>query len=78
MEALQKLTPLNLTTFQYMNNTRTTVCGVPDISIVRCGYTGEDGFEISLPTKHAVGIVEEFLRNESLFGDGRFSLPKAV
>ncbi|MGE3875136.1 MAG: glycine cleavage system aminomethyltransferase GcvT [Parvibaculaceae bacterium] len=32
-----------------------------DCSIARSGYTGEDGFEISMPTKHAVRLVETLL-----------------
>jgi aminomethyltransferase len=29
--------------------------------VARSGYTGEDGFEISLPTKHALALVETLL-----------------
>lgn len=34
--------------------------------ITRCGYTGEDGFEISMPAKDGVKIAKELLNNESV------------
>lgn len=30
----------------------------------RCGYTGEDGFEISLPSSKAVDIADRLVENE--------------
>ena len=32
-----------------------------ECNIARSGYTGEDGFELSIPTKHAVKLVETLL-----------------
>lgn len=61
--ALQALTDLDLTKFAFMRNTRATVAGLRDVNVTRCGYTGEDGFEVSLPAAHVVGVVEELLRN---------------
>ena len=34
-----------------------------EILISRCGYTGEDGFEISIPNKHIVTFTEKLLKN---------------
>lgn len=35
-----------------------------DIRISRCGYTGEDGFEISVPEKVAVPFIEELVKHK--------------
>lgn len=34
--------------------------------ISRCGYTGEDGFEISTPSEHAVRLVELLLKDHAV------------
>jgi aminomethyltransferase len=33
--------------------------GKTDVRVSRCGYTGEDGFEVSVPEKQALTFVEE-------------------
>ncbi len=35
--------------------------GDVELLLSRCGYTGEDGFEISVPNSHAVGFAEALL-----------------
>eukprot|EP01134_Creolimax_fragrantissima_P005686 CFRG5686T1 len=37
------------------------VCGVSGCRITRCGYTGEDGFEISIPNYKAVCVTRRLL-----------------
>jgi aminomethyltransferase len=49
MDALQKLTPVDLKTIKGYWFTHGTVCGLQDTLIARTGYTGEDGFEIYVP-----------------------------
>ena len=53
VEVLQKLSdaPLNDVKFYWI--TRGTVCGLRDTLIARTGYTGEDGFEIYVPSDEA-------------------------
>lgn len=49
-----------------MDSTVATVCGVPNCRINRCGYTGEDGFEISVPSDQAVMIADSLVSNENV------------
>ncbi len=37
-----------------------------DLFISRLGYTGEDGFEISVPTKDAAGLWDKLLKHEDI------------
>jgi aminomethyltransferase len=32
--------------------------------VFRCGYTGEDGFELSMPTNEAVNVADQLVRDE--------------
>lgn len=49
-----------------MDSTIATVCGIPDCRINRCGYTGEDGFEISVPSDQVELIAESFIANTNV------------
>jgi aminomethyltransferase len=49
-ELLQKLTDANLGVIKNYWFTHGTVCGLKNILIARTGYTGEDGFEIYVPS----------------------------
>ncbi|VDQ13820.1 unnamed protein product [Trichobilharzia regenti] len=37
-----------------------------DIRLTRCGYTGEDGYEISIPPKIAIPIAEILVQHSSV------------
>ncbi|HKW19256.1 MAG TPA: glycine cleavage system aminomethyltransferase GcvT [Terriglobales bacterium] len=50
VELLQKLTDANLSAVKFYWLTRGSVCGLKNILIARTGYTGEDGFEIYVPS----------------------------
>ena len=53
VEVLQKLTDVNLGSIKHYWFTHGTVCGLKNILIARTGYTGEDGFEIYVPSDQA-------------------------
>lgn len=58
----QRLMPsINFCTLPFMNGVVTTVAGIPDCRVTRCGYTGEDGFEISVDPKYAVQLARTLL-----------------
>jgi aminomethyltransferase len=50
MEVLEKLTDAKLAPVKSYWFTHATVCGLKDRLIARTGYTGEDGFEIYMPS----------------------------
>ena len=56
VDLLQKLTDANLSAVKFYWVTRGTVCGLKNILIARTGYTGEDGFEIYIPTDEATSV----------------------
>ena len=61
--ALAKLAPeLNLAKMPFMFGTPATVAGIKNCRVTRCGYTGEDGFEISVDPKNAVALAEAILK----------------
>src|SRR5277367_4381679 len=53
VDVLQKLTDASLAPIKNYWFTHGTVCGLPNILIARTGYTGEDGFEIYVPSNVA-------------------------
>src|SRR5207244_9559888 len=44
----------------FMSAAELSIAGAP-CTVTRSGYTGEDGFEISLAADHAVGVAERLL-----------------
>lgn len=48
----------------FMESIKTSMFGV-DCRVSRLGYTGEDGFEISMPDEHAVLFAQALLAHES-------------
>ena len=50
LDVLSKLTDANLNVVKNYWFTHGTVCGLANILIARTGYTGEDGFEIYIPS----------------------------
>ncbi|XP_041048632.1 aminomethyltransferase, mitochondrial isoform X2 [Carcharodon carcharias] len=50
----------------FMSSAMMTVFGVPGCRVTRCGYTGEDGVEISVPIQRTVELAELLLRNSEV------------
>lgn len=61
-KVLQSLVNVDLRDLKFMNSVKTAVAGSL-ARISRCGYTGEDGFEISVAAKDAVDLAERILEN---------------
>lgn len=59
--ALQFVLKMDLTKLKFMNSIETKL-NDKVVRISRCGYTGEDGFEISVPGKDARIIAEAILK----------------
>jgi aminomethyltransferase len=53
VDLLQKLTDADLSAVRFYWVTRGPVCGLKNVLIARTGYTGEDGFEIYVPSDEA-------------------------
>ena len=49
-DVVQKLSDTNLCNLRSYWFTHSTMCGLQDVLIARTGYTGEDGFEIYIPS----------------------------
>ena len=69
-ETLQKLTNVDLSTIKNYWFTWGTVCGLANTMIARTGYTGEDGFEIYIPSDEATSerVWNEVLEAGKEFG----------
>ena len=59
---VQTMTKTDLSKFYFSNFLRIDLSGIP-VWITRTGYTGEDGFEISVPNSKAVALGEELLKS---------------
>ncbi|XP_037761344.1 aminomethyltransferase, mitochondrial isoform X2 [Chelonia mydas] len=53
----------DLAKLPFMSSVAMVVFGVPGCRVTRCGYTGEDGVEISVPAGRVVELVELLLRD---------------
>src|SRR4029077_13218583 len=70
VDLLQKLTDASLSAVKFYWLTHGTVCGLKNILIARTGYTGEDGFEIYIPSdeKTSARVWNEILEAGTEFG----------
>jgi aminomethyltransferase len=55
---------IDLSKFYFMNTTAATVAGVSGCRVTRCGYTGEDGVEISVPSDKIVKVITALLESK--------------
>lgn len=57
-DVLAKLAPsINVAKMNFMTGTVATVAGIANCRVTRCGYTGEDGFELSVDPKNALPLA---------------------
>ncbi len=56
LETLQKLTKVDLAAIKNYWITWGTVAGIPNVLIARTGYSGEDGFEVYIPSDEATTV----------------------
>jgi aminomethyltransferase len=56
VDLVQKLTDANLSAVKFYWVTRGTFCGLPNILMGRTGYTGEDGFEVYIPSDEETSV----------------------
>lgn len=60
---LQPLVDVDLAKMYFMSTGLLSVAGVSSCRVTRCGYTGEDGFEISIPSHASTHVVEKLLQS---------------
>lgn len=60
-ELLQAGVSFDVKKFPFMNTTESSVFGIDNCRITRCGYTGEDGVEISVPLEKASLLAQTLL-----------------
>ncbi|GLE01016.1 hypothetical protein PINS_up009829 [Pythium insidiosum] len=63
---------VNIPDLEFMTGVYTTLrsAGGIDVILTRCGYTGEDGFEISVPSDKAEAFARELLKDERVLEAG--------
>lgn len=60
VKVVENLSGLDLTKFAFMSARHIDIAGIP-CYVSRCGYTGEDGFEISVTHEKVVALTEALL-----------------
>lgn len=65
VKVLQPLIDTDFNALSFMKTVCTTICGVSECRISRCGYTGEDGVEISVPADKSNFIAEKLLKSKT-------------
>jgi len=69
-DVLQKYCDLDLVHMDFMTSSYCKVENVAGCIVTRCGYTGEDGFEISIPNDEAVRLTKVLLGEENVLAAG--------
>lgn len=62
VQALSAVTSVDFKQLYFMNSTSMEIAGVRNCRITRCGYTGEDGVEISIPSDRVEHVTELLLQ----------------
>lgn len=58
MSILKRLVNVDLENLEFMTSVTAQIKDVANCQITRCGYTGEDGFEISVKSDEALNLME--------------------
>jgi len=61
---VQELTKIDLSKLYFMQTRYGSIAGIDGCRITRCGYTGEDGVEISVPSDKAVHLADALMSSK--------------
>lgn len=62
---LKRFTDFDVTKMPFMTGNDIKVGGV-NCRVTRCGYTGEDGYEVQIPAEDSIPLVKEILKNKEV------------
>lgn len=62
---LKRYTEFDVTKMPFMTGNDIKVAGV-NCRVSRCGYTGEDGYEIQIPAEESIALTKEILKNKEV------------
>ena len=65
-EILQESVKQDLTKLKFMHSTEMSLFGIPGCRVSRCGYTGEDGFEVNLVCSTITRFTEQLYSGTDL------------
>ena len=60
---MKDLVPFDIQKLKFMDHIYTSISNI-DVLLCRCGYTGEDGFEISVDTNDVIKLADILFKNE--------------
>lgn len=63
-KVMQEAVDFDMNTLPFMTNKMCSVFGIPDCRVTRCGYTGEDGVEISVPSDKSIEIAAKLVNSK--------------
>ncbi|PIK59098.1 putative aminomethyltransferase, mitochondrial [Apostichopus japonicus] len=64
-KVIQEGVSFDMSKLTFMTTAEATIFGIPNCRITRCGYTGEDGVEISVPESEVVSLVSQLLDSKA-------------